>query len=199
MGDYVLESNPALERLIERLCAPGEPPLGEASSNSNEHARRFRRGRHSKVHAAGHPELLRGDPTAGDATETADRHLGSPSTIAEEEPAVLGNFWAIHEDPQPTDEMVLVDFDEEPEVFDEDPGEYERDRDETDDADEILDVYEDEDEDEDEEWNNETILDEGAEVLDEDRHEVGDWIFEAFEVWRLEYDAGLVDASTPHP
>jgi hypothetical protein len=78
-------------------------------------------------------------------------------------------------------------------VFDEDPGDCEKDRDETDEADEILDVYEDE------EWNNETIVDEGAEVLAEDRHEAGDWIFGAFEVWRLEYDVGLVDASTPHP
>jgi hypothetical protein len=193
MGDYVLESNPALERLIERLRAPGEPPLAEASSNSNEHAKRSRRGRRSKVHAAGQPEILRGAPTAGDAKDSADQHPGSPSTITEEEPAVLENFWPIHEDPQPSDEMLLVDFDEEPEVFDEDPGDYDKDRDETDEADEILDVYEDE------EWNEETIVDEGAEVLDADRHAVGDWIFEAFEVWRLEYDAGLVDASTPRP
>ncbi len=193
MGDYVLESKLALERLIERLRAPGEPPLAEVSPNSNERAKRSRRGRRSQVHAAGHPELLHGGPTDGDAKDSADQHPGSPSTTAEEETAVLENFWAIHEDPYPTDEMVLVDFDEEPEVFDEDPGDYDKNRDQTDEADEILDVYEDED------WNNETIVDEGTEVLDEDHHEVGDWIFEAFEVWRLEYDAGLVDASTPRP
>jgi hypothetical protein len=69
MGDYVLESNPALERLMARLRAQGEPPPAEESSSSNGYAQRSRRGRRSKVCAADHPEDFRGDPTTAGAND----------------------------------------------------------------------------------------------------------------------------------
>jgi hypothetical protein len=62
MGDHVVESNPALKRLIERLGAQGEPSLPEESSTSSCHAQRSHRGSHSKVYAADPPEVLRGGP-----------------------------------------------------------------------------------------------------------------------------------------
>jgi hypothetical protein len=251
MGDYVLESNPALERLIDRLGARGEPPPHEESSSSNGNATRSRRGRRSKVQATDRPEIVRGDHTAAGAKDPAEHAtVAEPAAIAEEEQAVVeDDLWAICEDPQPTDEMVLVDFDEEPEVFDEDLGDYDEDEDEADEADEVLDLYEGEepdDEDEtayeddevfdevdvvleeekeevfdevdvvleeekeeedvddlvpvevvgafdDEELDDEQIVDEdrelvdeGAEALDDNRHEGGDWILDAFEAWKLE-------------
>jgi hypothetical protein len=190
MSDYVLESNPALERLIERLHAPGEPSPPEESSVSKEHGKRFRRARRSKGEEADRQELLGVDSPAAGAWDRADQGPNSPAGIFQEEPAVDESVWTIHEDPEPPDEMLLVDFNEEPEVFDEIPEEDDGDPDEADDLDEVLDIYEDE------EWDFDTILDEDAESLDEDGNEDGDWIFEAFEAWRLEYDDRLVDSST---
>ena len=206
MSDHVLEDNPALERLIERLGAPGELPPREESSASTEHAKRSRRGRRSKIRAADRRESLDGEPMAGGAEHRTEEHPRAPVDMTDGEPAIVANRWASHDDPQPTDEMLLVDFDEEPEVFDEDPGYPDGDRaadeaDEADDADEILDIFEDEDWDsyEDEDWGRDAVVDPGADVIAEDGHEGGDWIFEAFEAWRLEHDAGLVDASAPRP
>ena len=192
MGDYVLESNPALERLIERDRAQDVPPPPEEGSSSRGHANRFWRGRRSTAHPVDHPEVLRGDPSAGGATSPAERTtVEEPPIVAEEAAVVEDDLWAIHKDLQPPDEMVLVDFDEEPEVFDEDPGNYGEDE-EADEADEVLDVYEDadwDDEDEEEDVNDEVlseVMDAGADVLEENRHVGSDWIFDAFEAWKVE-------------
>ncbi len=175
MGDYVLESNPALERLIDRLGARGEPPPHGESSSSNGNATRSRRGRRSKVHAADRPETLRGDQTAAGAKDPAEHAtVAEPAAIAEEEQAVVeDDLWAIYEDPQPTDELVLVDFDEEPEVFDEDLGDYDDDEDEADESDEVLDVYEGEEPDDEEEtaYENDEVFDEVDVVLEEEEEE----------------------------
>jgi hypothetical protein len=210
MGDYVLESNPALERLIERLRAQGEPPPHEESSKGN--AKRWRLGGRSKAHAADQSEIFRGNPTAAGAEDPAEHAtVAESAAIAEQEPAVVGDdLWAIQEDPQPGDEMVLVDFDEEPEVFDEDFGDCDEDGDEAeaDEEDEFLDLYEPEEPDEeevddevpvkvvhafeDEEPDHKQIADEdrelvakSTEVLDENRHEAGAWILDAFDLWKL--------------
>lgn len=188
MGDYVLESNPALERLIERFGAHGEPPSSVERSGSSGSGKRSWRERRSNVHAAGHPGVLEEAPMAAGAKERVERATaGSPAAVAEEDPeAVEHDLWALEEDLESADEMLLVDFDEEPAVFDEDPD---LDDDGADEADEILDLYEDEDLD-DEQYGDEDrgIVDRGAEILDDKREERGDWIFRAFEAWML--DAG---------
>jgi hypothetical protein len=184
MSDYVLESNPALERLFERLRAPGEPPPPEESSLPNRDAKRSPRGRRSKVHAEDRTGILRGDPAAAGAKDPADRAtVVSAAAIAEEEPVVVeDDLWANHADPQPTDELVLVDFDEEPEVFDEVPNRYDEDEEDAD-GDEILDLYEYEEPDDEGEGGDGTDEDTGS-----------DWIFNAFEVWMR----GAVEDDDPH-
>ena len=188
MGDYVLESNPALERLIERFGAHGEPPPSEEGSSSNGSGKRSWRGRRSNVHAPELPGVFEDAPTAASAKDRTERATaGLLAAVAEEDPAVVEHdLWAIREDLQSADELLLVDFDEEPAVFDEDPD---LDDDGADEADEILDLYEDEDLD-DEQYGDEDrgIVDRGAEILDDKREERGDWIFRAFEAWML--DAG---------
>jgi hypothetical protein len=203
MGDYVLEGNPALERLFERLRAPDEPPPLEESSSSECGAKRSLRGRRSKVHAADHPEVLRGDLTAGVQDPAERATVADPEAITEEVPVVVDDLWVIHEDPPSSDEMILIDFDEEPEVFDEDLGEFDDDAAEDED-DEILDVYEgEESDDEGEAADEDEVFDEEDAVLAKDDEGVvddevpvrvagafkgdgGDWILGAFEVWMHE-------------
>jgi hypothetical protein len=184
MGDYVLEGNPALDHLFERLGAPDEAPRPAESASSDVCTKGFLRRRRSTVRTTDDPEVLRGDPTPADAVDSAERAtVAEPANIADEEPVfVEDDLWAIHEDTQPTDEMLLVDFDEEPEVFDEEPV----DQDEGDDGDEdeILDIYEGEDLDYDDEAADEDEL--PVTVAGASEGEGGDWIFDAFEVWMLE-------------
>jgi hypothetical protein len=209
MGDYVVESNPALERLIERHRAQGNPQPRKERSNSNGDAKRSRWRRRSKVHTA--------DPA-------------KCATVADPE-VFEDDLWVIPEDPR-SDELVLVGFDEEPEVFDEDPEDLDEDQDEADEADEVLDVYEGEepssesetadvgeevfeedvvlDQDDEEDVDDEVpvevvgafedegprdeqsadgyrgIVDEDAEVIDENQREGGDRMLDAFDDTRLE-------------
>jgi hypothetical protein len=119
-----------------------------------------------------------------------------------EELVVEDDLWVIHEDPQAADEMVLVDFDEEPAVFAEElegDGEGSMDGDE---ADEVLDVYGHADLDEfgDSAYEDAGALDKTDVLLEEDQDDnavsvqtigavedaASDWIFDAFKAWMLE-------------
>jgi hypothetical protein len=196
MGDYVLESNPALGRLIERLGAEGKRPAPEESSSLQD-SRRFQRRGRSKV-----PKRIRENPAnVGPQKRAEVESLLEPSSMAEEL-VVEDDFWVIHEDPQAADEMVLVDFDEEPAVFAEElegDGEGTMDGDE---ADEVLDVYgrADLDEFEGSAFEDAAALDEMDVLLEENQDDnrvsdqtssavedaAGDWIFDAFKAWMLE-------------
>jgi hypothetical protein len=196
MGDYVLESNPALERLIERLGAKGKRPAPQESSSLQD-SRRFQRRGRSKV-----PKRIRENPAnVGPQKQAEVASLAEPTSTAEEL-VVEDDLWVIHEDPQAADEMVLVDFDEEPAVFAE---ELEGDGEsitEGEDADEVLDVYGPADLDEFEEsaFEDAGALDETHVLLEEDQDDnavsvqtigavedaAGDWIFDAFKAWMLE-------------
>ena len=200
MGDYVLESNPALERLIERHRAQGVPPPPAESPRSRGHTKRSRRGKRSKAEVADHPEVLLGDSGTSGTTGLAERTTdSSPRDITEEDARVVeGNIWAIDEDSQAADEMLLIDFDEEPEVFDEDLAGSDEDEDD-DEADEVLDLYEEfelDDEDQEEDVNDHVHAEfvvAGAEVADGNGLGGRDWIFDAFEAWKLEVVEAAAD------
>jgi hypothetical protein len=199
MGDYVLESNPALGRLIERLGAQGEPPEPQESPRLG--AKRFHRRGRSKT-----PKSTRENPTTVGTQTRAEvvRHV-EPTSIVERL-VVEDDHWAIHEDPPDADEIVLVDFDEEPAVFAEELGDAEY-RVEGDEADEVLDVYGRADLDEfgESAYEDAEALDEMAMLLEEDQDddgvsirtvsavqdEAGDWIFDAFKAWMLEVDEAV--------
>ena len=195
MGDYVLESNPALERLIERLGAE-KGPAPEESSRLQD-SRRFQRRGRSKI-----PKRSRENPTTVGAQKRAKvASLAEPPSIVEEL-VVEDDLWVIHEDPQAADEMVLVDFDEEPAVFAEELGDDGEIIMEGDEADEVLDVYGPTDLDEfgDSAYEDAGALDETDVLLEEDKDDngasvqtigagedaAGDWIFDAFKAWMLE-------------
>jgi hypothetical protein len=195
MGDYVLESNPALERLIERLGAE-KGPAPEESSRLQD-SRRFQRRGRSKV-----PKRIRENPANVGPQKWAEvASLAGPTSMAEEL-VVEDDLWVIHEDPQAADEMVLVDFDEEPAVFAEElegDGKGSMDGDE---ADEVLDVYGHADLDEfgDSAYEDAGALDKTDVLLEEDQDDnavsvqtigavedaASDWIFDAFKAWMLE-------------
>jgi hypothetical protein len=196
MGDYVLESNPALGRLIERLGAQGKRPAPEESPSSRD-SRRFQRRGRSKI-----PKRSRENPTTVGARKRAEAtSLAEPTSIGEEL-VVEDDLWVIHEDPQSADEMVLVDFDEEPADFAEELGGDGESTMEGDEADEILDVYGCADLDEfgESAYENAGDLDEMGVLLEEDQDDnpvsvqtisavedaAGDWIFDAFKAWMLE-------------
>jgi hypothetical protein len=164
MDNDVLESTPAFERLVERLGAKGEPPPSEESWSG--HAKRFRPGRRSTVQASD-PEVLRERRSADGARAPGElATVAEPATIVEEEPEV-GEDDADYEDPRPSDEMILVDVDEEPRVFDEDPEDYDE-EDEADDSDAVLDFCGGEEPDGEDETADEhkEVFDEEDEVLD---------------------------------
>lgn len=166
MGDYVLESNPALERLMERCRSQSEPPPPEQDPRPNGAAKRSRRGRRSKVHPASHPVPPPADPTPGGEEDPAERVIAAERAVAaEDDRAPVGVDPGII-----PDEMILVDFDEEPEIIDEDLWESDEDNDEADETDEILDVYEDEewDGEKDAACEDEEAFAEEVDVLDED-------------------------------
>ena len=171
MVDYVLESNPALERLIERLGASGETeadtPSTEEGARSNGRAQRSGRQRWRKAHPF--------DPVVPREASTADMPKTAPGEIAtvtehaghlEDEQGVeqgggQDEPTAILEHSQPTEDLVLVGFHEDPEIFDEDP----QDEDEIDDEDdEIIDIYGLEEPDDDDEPVDE--IDQDDEILD---------------------------------
>ncbi|HEY1445514.1 MAG TPA: hypothetical protein VGF51_11510 [Acidimicrobiales bacterium] len=200
MGDYVLESNPALGRLIERLGAEGKRPGPEKSSSLHDSKRFQRRGR-SKI-----PKRTRENLTTLDTQTRAEvASLVEPTSLVEEL-VVEDDLEAIHEDPQAADEIVLIDFDEEPAVFAEDPGDAEC-RLESDEADEILDVYGRTDLDDIGESADEDLeaFDEMGMLLEADQEDdgvsvqtvsgvddaAGDWIFDAFKAWMLEVDQAV--------
>jgi hypothetical protein len=166
MGDYVLESNPALGRLIERLGAEGKRPGPEKSSSLHDSKRFQRRGR-SKI-----PKRTRENLTTLDTQTRAEvASLVEPTSLVEEL-VVEDDLEAIHEDPQAADEIVLIDFDEEPAVF----------------ADEDLEAFDEmgmllEADQEDDGVSVQTVsgVDDAA----------GDWIFDAFKAWMLEVDQAV--------
>lgn len=198
MGDYVLDSNPALGRLIERLGAEGNDP-GQESASHHDSWRFQRRGR-SKT-----PKRTRESPTTVGAQKRAELTCFAEPTSMMDELVAEDDLWAIHEDSQ-GDEIILLDFDEEPAVFAEDldDGEIIVEGDE---ADEILDVYGPADQDEFEEFAHESAAtsDEMDILLDEDLDDdgvsvqavsavedaAGDWIFDAFKAWMLEVDTSV--------
>ena len=132
------------------------------------------------------------------------RFVGPTSIV--EELVVEDDLWAIHEDPQAADEIVLVDFDEEPAVFAEELGDGENSI-EGDEADEVLDVYGRADLDEFGEpaYEDADAFDEMDMLLEVDQDEegvslqtvsavedaAGDWIFDAFKAWMLEVDEAV--------
>jgi hypothetical protein len=196
MGDYVLESNPALERLIERLGAQGKRPAPEESSSWQD-SRRFQRRGRSKI-----PKRIRENPaTVGVQKRAEVASLAEPTSMVEEL-LVEDDLWVIHEDPQAADEMVLVDFDEEPAVFAEELAGDDEGSMDGDEADEVLDVYGPADLDEfgDSAYEDAGALDETDVLLEEDQDDnavsvqtigavedaAGDWIFDAFKAWMLE-------------
>jgi hypothetical protein len=196
MGDYVLESNPALGRLIERLGAQGKRPAPEESSSLRD-SRRFQRRGRAKI-----PKRIRENPTTVGAQKRAEVASPAEPPSIVEELVVEDDLWVIHEDPQAADEMVLVDFDEEPAVFAEELGGAGESIMEGDEADEILDVYGRADLDElgESGYENAGALDEMDVLLEEDHDDngvsaqtisavedtAGDWIFDAFKAWMLE-------------
>lgn len=163
MGDYVLEGSPALERLIERFGAQGRPLPSEESSRSAGYVPRSQRRKRSKARAPHRWEMFRRSPTAADSrrpAETAD---------------VEDDSWALHDDAQDADEMFLLDFDEEPELIEDSDG-YDEQHNETDDADEIIDVY----------GLEELNGEEEASLENEGEGEGEPWILDAFKAWMLE-------------
>jgi hypothetical protein len=203
MGDYVLESNPALERLIERLGAQGKRPGPEESSRFHG-ARRFQRRGRSKT-----PTRTVEDPTTVGARKRAEiAGFVEPTSIVEEL-VVEDHVLVIHEDRQAAAEIVLVDFDEAPAVFAEERGDGETLL-EGDEADEVLDVYGRADRDERAESGCEDAeaSDRMGMLLEEDDEDdedggasgrtigavedaAGDWIFNAFKAWMLEVDEAI--------
>lgn len=200
MGDYVLESNPALGRLIERLGAQGKRPEPEESSSFHD-SRRFQRRGRSKA-----PKRTRENPTTVDAQKRAEvARFVEPTSIVEEL-VVEDDLWVIHEDPQGADEIVLIDFDEEPAVFAEELGDGES-LVEGDEADEILDVYGHADLDEcgESAYEDTGAFDQMDMLLEKDQDDdgvsvrtvsavedaAGDWIFDAFKAWMLEVDEAV--------
>ena len=196
MGDYVLESNPALGRLIERLGAQGKRPAPEESSSLRD-SRRFQRRGRAKI-----PKRIRENPTTVGAQKRAEVASPAEPPSIVEELVVEDDLWVIHEDPQAADEMVLVDFDEEPAVFAEELGSDCQSITEGDEADEVLDVYGRVDLDEfgESAYGKAAALDEMDVLLEEDQDDngvsvqtsnavedaAGDWIFDAFKAWMLE-------------
>jgi hypothetical protein len=198
MGDYVLESNPALERLIERLAAPSRPPAHDQTSRLDDSTRNRRR-RRSKA-----SKRIREDPmTVGEKKPVESARVAEPEDL-DDELVTEDDLWAIHEDPQAADEMVLVGFDEEPEVFAEEFVDDGDDTFECDEADEILDVYGRLDTDEygESAYEDAEVFGETGVVLEEDQdvdiddevsvqassaaeNEEGDWIIDAFKAWML--------------
>jgi hypothetical protein len=161
MDDYVLESNPALERLTGRHRANGDPPPSDDSVSG--HAKHARREWRSAVHAAD-LEILREGPSAdGAKAASGNTTITMQAVVVEESGDCENDLWAVYEDTRSSDEVVLVHLDEDPEVFDEDPEYYYDDEDEVDEPDEILELHEsDEPDDEDE------TADEHEEVFDEE-------------------------------
>jgi hypothetical protein len=181
MGDYVLESNPALGRLIERLATQSRPPAREQRSSLFD-STRYRRRNRAKV-----SKRVREDPMIVVEKKPAKNPRAQKTADPADWLAVEDDLWAIHED-SGADDMVLVDFDEEPAVFVEEIGDDGDDAFEGDEADEILDVYG---------WAD---LDECGEPVYEDadafdersvqaisavENEEGDWIIDAFKAWML--------------
>ena len=201
MGDYVLESNPALERLIERLGAPGKRPGFEEGSSSRD-SRLFQRRGGSKISK----RLREGQATVGVQKRPGVARFAEPASVAEDL-VVEDDLWAIHEDLQAVDEMVLIDFDEEPAVFAEEIGDDGEDFEEGEEADEVLDIFERADLDEFEEsaYEDAEPLDEIDLPAEEDRDDdgtsgetvstvenaAGDWIFDAFKAWMLEVEEAV--------
>jgi hypothetical protein len=184
MGDYVLESNPALERLIERLGEQGKPSPSEDGSSSNDYSTRFRWRRRPIAPAADHRGIPRGNLSAAGANDPAERATAAVPTAVAKEVVFEDNLWAIHNEPQAAEEMVLVDFDEEPEVFAEDLRDHGEDENDAYEADEILEIYELEElHDYDETAYEHDEL--PVEVVDVE-NEGGDWILDAFKAWMLE-------------
>jgi hypothetical protein len=182
MGDYVLDSNPALERLIERLGAKDKPPPPEERSGSHGYSTLFRRRRRPTVHAVDSPGIGGGNPSPAGVNDPADRAKVAKAPTAEEA-AFDENLRAIREDFPADDELVLVDFDEDAELFAEDPEDQREDENEADAADAFLEVYEREEPNPDEN----AAYDDGVRVdvvgVENDR---GDWILDAFKNWMLE-------------
>ena len=141
--------------------------------------------------------------TVGGKKPAKGASVAEPTDLVDEL-VVEDDLWAMHEDPQAADEMVLVDFDEEPEVFAE---EFVDDGDDTfacDEADEILDVYGRADLGEygESAYENAEAFDEIGVILEEAQdvdiddemsvqsigavdNEEGDWIIDAFKAWML--------------
>lgn len=196
MGDYVLENNPALERLIERLGAEGP-----AESSGSDDSRRFQRRGRSKV-----PKRNRENPTAAGAQNHADVASFVEPTSSVEELVVEDGLWATHEDPEADDEIVLVDFHEEPAEFADELGNGEF-LVEGDEADELLDVYGRADLDEfgASAYEDAEAFDEMNMLLEEEHGNdadsvqtvsavedaAGDWIFDAFKAWMVEADKAV--------
>jgi hypothetical protein len=179
MGDYVLESNPALGRLIERLGTQSETPARKQSSSSSD-STRYRRRRRAKA-----SKRVREDPMIVVAKKPAkNARVRKPTRLADAL-AVEDDLWAIRED-SGADEMVLVGFDEEPAIFAEEIGDVDVVK--ADDADEILDVYGRADLDE----YGEPAEDAGSfdersvQAISAVENEEGDWIIDAFKAWMLE-------------
>ena len=179
MGDYVLESNPALGRLIERLGAEGKRPRPEESASS-QYARRFQRRGRSKT-----PKRARENATTAGAQKRSEvASFVKPTSIVEDDLCV------IHEDLQAADEIVLVDSDEEPAAFAEQRGDGES-LFVGDEANEVLDIYGHADLDEcgESAWGDAEAFDQMGTLLEED--EGGDWIFDAFKAWMLEVEEAI--------
>ena len=200
MGDYVVESNPALGRLIERLGAQGKRRGPEESASFHD-SRRFQQRGRSKT-----PKRTRENPTTVRAPKRAEvaRFVGPTSIV--EELVVEDDLRAIYEDPEAAEEIVLVDFDEEPAVFAEELGDGENFI-KGDEADEVLDVYGRADLDEfgESAYEDADAFDEMDMLLELDQDEegvslqtvsavedaAGDWIFDAFKAWMLEVDEAV--------
>jgi hypothetical protein len=181
MGDYVLESNPALSRLIERHATQSGPAAREQSSRLFD-ATRYRRRRRADA-----SKRVREDPMVVVEKKPAKKpRIEKPADLADAL-AVEDELWAILDD-SGADEMVLVGFDEEPAVFAEGVGDDGEDTFRGDEADEILNVYGRADLDE---YGGPAHED--AESFDEGsvpairavENEEGDWIIDAFKDWML--------------
>jgi hypothetical protein len=209
MVDYVLESNPALERLIERLHVQEE--LSQLETVPSAETKRFRRRRRSKVHAGECHEQRPADPVPEEAS-AADHRIAADAVADAEEahPVVTLTPRLVHPYLQPDEELVLVGFDEEPALFDE-PTDVPT-HDDAEDL-EFLDLFGDQDVDAEDGESGEVIHfdhietsgepdcssddetdradkgelvgDEGENRLVDDLPREGSWILSAFEAWRL--------------
>ncbi len=156
--------------MIENCGAQGKSLPPDRSSRPNDNPTRF--GRRRRSAGAKHRDKR------SRAAEQAE--VAAPD-VSEDD------LWTVDEESDALDEILLIDFDEEPEILDEISSDSGEDDHEPDEADEFLDIYDLE------ELDDEDCANDVPGELDGSSEEGGStWILEAFKAWMLEGPDDLV-------